>query len=171
MSCSPFEATQTQLCVAGSSIFRIYKFHDNSLKMSHQTKVDKLIRCVSWVNDNRIVAGTKESRILVIEAGELMVEMTYQLPQAGLGIPSPEVSAIEAYDNGLLIGLDTGVVVSFRKTDDQYYYKKNREIALEEASVSQIALNPHDEMAVVTLKNNQIYKLTFEGDSQVLCLI
>ena len=167
MSCSPFEASQTQICVIGNCIFRIFKFHDGSLKMSHQTKVDKMLTCHSWATDNRIVAGSRDCKILVIESGELMLEMSYHIPHAGMGLPNPEISAITAFDAGFLLGLDSGVVVIFKKTEDAYYYKKTREITLEESPIATICLNIHDEIAVVTLRNSQIFKLTFEGDSQV----
>jgi hypothetical protein len=156
MTVSPFDGIP-QMCVVGDSIFRVFKYTD-SLKLAHQTKIEKICMCNVWIDDSMIAVGTHDSKIILVQNGECILEISYLLPH----FDSSPCSSIAVQESGLLLGLDNGVIVFFQKTEDHYYYKKVREVLLEESKVVAIAVSPHEEVSVITLENSQIYKVTME---------
>lgn len=157
MSVSPFEGS-IQICVIGVALFRIFKFADG-LKLAHQTKIEKHLTCHAWIDESTVAVGTFDSKILVIRNGDCILEMTYQLPH----IESSPCSSLAIHGNGMLLGLENGIMVFFQRTEDQYYYKKISEVMLEEARISEIAISPQEECAIISLSNAQIYKITMEN--------
>ncbi|KAI8930320.1 WD40-repeat-containing domain protein [Entophlyctis helioformis] len=165
MTCNHHDPINTQICATGNNLFRIFRFVEGVFKMAHQNKMDKNILCHSWVNESRIVAGTQDSKILIFDAGELVLEISYVIPHSGNSI-IPAVNTIMSFSSGLIAGLSTGVGVLFDKTEDTFFYKKSKEFLLEEAEISCIALGPHEDTAVVTMKNSQIYNVSFDADTK-----
>ncbi|KAL2916411.1 hypothetical protein HK105_204167 [Polyrhizophydium stewartii] len=165
MSCNHHDMSTTQVCVTGNGLFRVFRLVEGTFKMAHQNKMDKNIMCHSWVNETRVVAGTQDSKILIFDAGELVLEISYVIPHNSTGL-IPSINTIMCFSSGLVVGLSTGVGVLFDKTDDSYYYKKSKEFLLEEAEISSIAMSPHEDSAVITMKNSQIYTITFEADTK-----
>ena len=96
--------------------------------------------CHSWANKNRIVAGTDDSKLLVFDSGEHILEIAYVVPSNSdnAEVRDAKIMSIESYSNGLVAGISTGVVVFFEKTDDSYLYKKSKEFLLEDSNVSTI---------------------------------
>ncbi|KAJ3327353.1 Cilia- and flagella-associated protein 57 [Blyttiomyces sp. JEL0837] len=166
MTCNPFDLTTTQVCVTGNSLFRIFKYTEGNFKLLNQQKPDKNLVCHCWINDVRIVAGTEDSKLLVFESGDLILEISYLVPStSNLHSTTPSITAVTSFAGGIIAGTSTGVCVLFEKTDDSYLYKKNKEFVLEESNVGCIALSPSDDMAVCTLSNSQIYLITLDADS------
>eukprot|EP00842_Homolaphlyctis_polyrhiza_P003989 jgi/Hompol1/4591/HPOL_003747-RA len=166
MTCNHHDSSNSQICVTGNNLFRVFRFVEGIFKMAYQSKTDKNILCHAWVSENRVVAGTQDAKILIYEAGELILEISYVVPQANNPVSTPAINTISIFSSGLLIGLNTGVGVLFDKTDDSYHYKKSKEFLLEETEISSVALSPHEDSAVVTLKNSQIYMVTFDADTK-----
>jgi hypothetical protein len=126
--------------------------------------------CHAWVNRNRIVAGTDDSKLLVFESAEHILEIAYLVPGDSDDNPenkSAKILSVESYSNGLVVGVSTGVTVFFEKTDDTYLYKKSKEFLLEDAEVTAIAINPTEKNALACSKNGQIYTLPIESDGKV----
>lgn len=125
--------------------------------------------CHSWVNKNRIVAGTDDSKLLVFESGEHILEIAYVVPTRSDQSDNREskILSVESYSNGLVAGISSGVTVFFEKTDDIYLYKKAKEFLLEDSEVSTITVNPTEKNALVCLNNGQIYTLPIESDGKV----
>ncbi|KAL5032569.1 Cilia- and flagella-associated protein 57 [Batrachochytrium dendrobatidis] len=176
ISCHGYDQLNTQVSVTGNNTFRVFRIVDGAFKLSYQNKIDKNILCHAWVNDSRIVAGTNDSKILIFDAGELILEISYFIPQApkynqDLTIQEPcniipTVNTLTVFSTGLLAGLSTGVGVMFEKTDDLYFYKKTNEFLLEETEFACVSLSPHEDFVVVSLKNSQIYTVSLEADSK-----
>ncbi|KAI8914770.1 hypothetical protein DFJ77DRAFT_33178 [Powellomyces hirtus] len=167
MSVSPYDSTNTQVCVTGNGLFRTYKHAEGFWKMLHQHKSDKNLLCHTYLSESRIIVGTDDSKLQVYEAGELVLELTYVLPNASVQhyVVPPAITEIKAFSNGVLAGTSTGVAVLFERTEDSTLLKKSREFFFEEdAAVACIALNPGEDSAVVSLKNSQIYTLTLDYD-------
>jgi hypothetical protein len=165
--CPFFESQQTHICVSGNSLFRVYKFNEPIVKLSHQTKIEKVVSSHSWINENRIAAATVDCKILLIENGDIIFEMSYVLPHAGMGLRSPEIKCIGTLHEGLIIGLDTGVAVLFQKTDDSLMYKKVNELLVDEAAIKCIGLNIHRDCMLLSLENNEIFNVSFESGNSV----
>ena len=110
--------------------------------------------------------GTEDSKLLVFDSGELILEISYVLPPSTTAIEIiPQITSVATYSNGLVAGISTGVAVFFEKTDDAYLYKKSKEYLLEDAEVNTITINPTETMALASLKNGQIYSLPIELDA------
>ncbi|KAJ3101659.1 Cilia- and flagella-associated protein 57 [Phlyctochytrium planicorne] len=166
MTCNPFDLSSTQVCLTGNSIFRIYRYQEGNFKLINQQKPDKNLLCHCWINDVRIVAGTDDSKILVFDSGDLILEISYVVPLTGtVQNRSPTIETVTSFAGGIIAGTSTGVCVLFERTDDNYLYKKNKEFLLEDSEVSCIALSPAEDMAVCTLGNSQIYLITMDADS------
>lgn len=116
-----------------------------------------------WISEDRVVAGTNSSKLLVFDQGDLVMEILYVLPSNEQSPPSFDF--VTAYSGGVLAGTSTGVCIMFEKTDDDLLYKKTREFIMEPSGVSTIAVRPSDDSAVCTLKNSQIYSISLDADS------
>jgi cilia- and flagella-associated protein 57 len=132
--------------------------------------------CHAWANENRVVAGTADSKILVFEAGELVLEISYTLPPSTGNNNAPQtilpaILTIVTFSTGMMAGLSTGAGVLFEKTDDAYLYKKGREFYLEDSAIVFGSVSPHEDCAAVTLQNGQLYVVWFDADTKVGCTL
>ena len=65
----------TQLCVVGNSIFKLFRYSEGNLKQFAFQKMEpQNFLCQAWVSDERIIAGTDSGRLLLFESGELKNE-------------------------------------------------------------------------------------------------
>ncbi|KAJ3200395.1 Cilia- and flagella-associated protein 57 [Entophlyctis luteolus] len=164
MTCNPFDFSNTQICVTGSSMFRTFKFTEGNFKMVSQQKPDKNLLCHCWASEIRVVAGTEDSKFLVFDGGDLILEISYFLPNGALKVPS--ILWLTSFPAGFMAATSTGLVVQFEKTDDAVMYKKNKEFVLEQdVEVKCITMNPTDESAVCTTSNSQIYLISLDAES------
>ncbi|KAI8618896.1 WD40-repeat-containing domain protein [Chytriomyces sp. MP71] len=164
MTCNPFDANNTLICVTGNLIFRIFKFTEGNFKLVNQQKPDKNLICHCWISEVRVIAGTEDSKLLVFDAGDLILEISYVFP-GNVSMKTPSIQTVTQFSGGIMAGTSTGFCVLFEKTEDNFLYKKNKEFLLEENAVRCIAMNPTDDMAVCTLSNSQIYVVTLDADS------
>lgn len=66
----------TQLCVTGNGIFKLFRYSEANLKPVSFQKVDlQNYLCQAWVSDERVVVGTDNGRLLLFESGELKGEI------------------------------------------------------------------------------------------------
>lgn len=70
----------TQLCVTGTGVFKLFRYSEGSLKQSSFAKVESInFLCHTWMSEQRVIAGTDTGRLLVFESGDLRreISMTY----------------------------------------------------------------------------------------------
>ncbi|KAJ3346258.1 Cilia- and flagella-associated protein 57 [Entophlyctis luteolus] len=145
-------------------MFRTFKFTEGNFKMVSQQKPDKNLLCHCWASEIRVVAGTEDSKFLVFDGGDLILEISYFLPNGALKVPS--ILWLTSFPAGFMAATSTGLVVQFEKTDDAVMYKKNKEFVLEQdVEVKCITMNPTDESAVCTTSNSQIYLISLDAES------
>lgn len=66
-----------QLCVSGSSVFKLFRYSEGALKQSSFSKVETInFLCHAWVTEERVIAGTDTGRLLVFESGDLRREIS-----------------------------------------------------------------------------------------------
>ena len=66
----------TQVCVSGVGLLRLYHYGEGALKRTSAAKVEGIaLLCHAWVSGARVVAGTDTGRLLMIESGELRWEL------------------------------------------------------------------------------------------------
>merc|ERR1711937_767757 len=65
----------TQVSVVGNGIFKLFRYSETTLKPFAYQKLDPYdYLCHAWVEEQRVVVGTKEGKILIFDGGELKVE-------------------------------------------------------------------------------------------------
>lgn len=65
----------TQLCVVGNGIFKLFRYSEGNLKQFAFQKMEpQNFLCHTWVSDERIIAGTDMGKLLLFESGELKNE-------------------------------------------------------------------------------------------------
>jgi WD40 repeat protein len=169
MSCNPYDQT-TNICITGENIFRIFRFQEGFLKLIYQTKFEQDLTCHTWVSENRVLCGTSDTKLLVFEQGELISEMQYLVPLNNDAIDDhlkqPVVTAISAFSNGVLLGLENGCVVYFEKTPD-VPYKQKKEVFFEEGGITNIQWNGREDRAVISTALCQIFLLNIENNAEV----
>ena len=66
----------TQLCVVGQGIFKLFRYSEGNLKQFAFQKLDpQNFLSHAWLSDEKIVAGTDSGRLLLFESGELRNEL------------------------------------------------------------------------------------------------
>ncbi|VDO59646.1 unnamed protein product [Schistosoma margrebowiei] len=61
----------TLICVVGTDIFRLYRYGENSLKTYGINKVEpRNFLCHTWIDGEKIAAGTDDGRWILVENGE-----------------------------------------------------------------------------------------------------
>ena len=67
----------TQICVSGNGVFKLFRYTEGSLKQSNSIKLDtQNILSHAWMSEERVIAGTETGRLLVFESGDLRWEMS-----------------------------------------------------------------------------------------------
>ncbi|EDV23339.1 uncharacterized protein TRIADDRAFT_27651 [Trichoplax adhaerens] len=67
----------TQLCVIGNGIFKLFRYSEGNLKQFAFLKMEPHnYLCQSWVTEDKVIVGTDEGRLFLFEAGELKNEFT-----------------------------------------------------------------------------------------------
>lgn len=75
VSFNPLDSTQ--VCVSGSSVFKLFRYVDGALKQTNSAKLESQnVLSHAWMSEERIIAGTETGRLLVFESGELRWEMS-----------------------------------------------------------------------------------------------
>ena len=76
VSFNPFD--NTQICVTGQHVLKLYRYSDGGLKQlsfAKMAETQKNFLCQSWIGEDRLVVGTDASRVCVFESGELVAEV------------------------------------------------------------------------------------------------
>ena len=67
----------TQLCVVGNGIFKLFRYSEGNLKQFAFQKMEpQNFLSHTWLSDERIIAGTDTGRLLLFESGELKNEFS-----------------------------------------------------------------------------------------------
>lgn len=180
----------TQLCVVGNGIFKLFRYSEGNLKQFAFQKMEpQNFLCQAWVSDERIIAGTDSGRLLLFESGELKSEFhvgggganasapTRQsmasVPESGVSQDAPpQVTCIIAFSKGFICSGGAGTVHLFEKTEEKDFYKKAREIKipvdtqspdpqlLENQEIVNLTVSPSEETLVCSTKTSQLYCIT-----------
>lgn len=75
VSFNPFN--NTQLCVSGDGVFKLFRYSEGALKQSSFAKVESVnFLCHAWLTADRVIAGTDTGRLLVFESGSVRREIS-----------------------------------------------------------------------------------------------
>ncbi|TPX74759.1 hypothetical protein CcCBS67573_g03970 [Chytriomyces confervae] len=175
----------TQLCVVGNGIFKLFRYSEGSLKLSLFQKFEaKNFLCHCWTADERVVIGTDDSRILICESnGELKAEIAFSTES-----PLRSCHSLISFNKGFVAGGAGGTVYVYEREDtapaaatnstigatsgadpaqpvassgSKDLFKKARDYSLQDESIKivNMAISPSEDMLVCTSENNQIYNV------------
>uniref|UniRef100_H2ZKC8 Cilia- and flagella-associated protein 57 n=1 Tax=Ciona savignyi TaxID=51511 RepID=H2ZKC8_CIOSA len=138
----------TQICVVGNHIFKLFRYAEGNLKPFGFQKMDlQNYLSHAWVSDERVVVGTDTGRLLLFENGELKTEFHAALPSGsnadtnsvsvsmipedtmsltGSGLGSSQITSVVAYSKGFACAAGAGMVHLYEKTDEKDFYRKTR---------------------------------------------
>ncbi|KND04574.1 uncharacterized protein SPPG_00295 [Spizellomyces punctatus DAOM BR117] len=173
----------TQLCVIGNGIFKLFRYQEGVLKAFAIQKGDlKNYMSHCWSADDRIIVGTEDGKILIFENnGELRAELNYlhgssQIPRA--------VCTMFAYSKGFICGGSNGSIAIYDKSDEagssavaqqsgqsqlsqsnKELYRKVKELTLqdENAKITSMAISPSEDNLVCTTETNQMFAIMLAG--------
>ncbi|OUM67475.1 hypothetical protein PIROE2DRAFT_5114, partial [Piromyces sp. E2] len=157
-----YETSLVFVSVIGSSILRVYRYVENTLKIVNQIRTEYKCVCHTWVSKSRIIIGTENEKILIYENGEFISTIDISLNPNQLlteqQAKQVKITAIVPFSTGFAIGNGAGVISVFEKIEDNMgYYRKNHDEALENSAVKTISVHVNKKGLLVTLENNQVY--------------
>ncbi|XP_070976350.1 cilia- and flagella-associated protein 57 [Oncorhynchus clarkii lewisi] len=141
----------TQVCVSGNGVFKLFRYAEGALKQSNFLKLESQnFLSHTWMSEERVIAGTETGRLLVFESGDLRWEMSVTTKPATQeadrqlerrkpeevksegAAPSrmPRITAITSYSKGFACSAGPGTVCLFEKTEEKDNYRKTREIRI-----------------------------------------
>ncbi|KAJ3005843.1 Cilia- and flagella-associated protein 57, partial [Thoreauomyces humboldtii] len=169
----------TQLCVIGNGIFKLFRYQEGLLKLFSIQKMEPknfLSHC--WAAGDRIIVGTEDGKILIFEAnGELKAEIAHG---QGPAATPRSITTLLAYSKGFICGGSKGSIAIYDRNEDgagtslpgaagqlsgRDIYRKVKELSLsdENSKVTNMALSPSEDNLVATTETNQIYALMLAG--------
>jgi hypothetical protein len=161
----------SQICVTGWGIFKVYRYTEGNFKLLQTPKFDRNIHCHCWTSEDRIVLGTEEGKIIVIEcSGDIKWET-----MVSSNSKPKSIHSIASYSKGFIVGCSGGTVAIYERVDEMIgatqariiepantnkdAYRKQREhsIADENGKLLNMAISLNEDLAIFSSDNCQIY--------------
>uniref|UniRef100_A0A8C1LC29 Cilia- and flagella-associated protein 57-like n=1 Tax=Cyprinus carpio TaxID=7962 RepID=A0A8C1LC29_CYPCA len=146
----------TQICVSGNRVFKIFRYAGEILKQSSTFKTDTHhFLCHTWMSTEQVIAGTDAGQLMMFESGRQRWEMNVTPVQKVSSVRTireiseviyliqsekqdcnetfstlPRVTAIVGYSNGFACSAGPGTVCLFEKREEEDQYKKTKEIKI-----------------------------------------
>ncbi|XP_056146428.1 cilia- and flagella-associated protein 57-like [Lampris incognitus] len=148
----------TQICVSGNGVFKLFRYSEGDLKQGSSPRVDSVnVLCHTWITEEQVIAGTDTGRLLVFESGdlrreididtkpvlqdsdrkvngkkreEMQAEETTEVIMMEGGWSAPRITAILSYSMGFACSVGPGIVSLFGKTEKKDSYRKTKEIRI-----------------------------------------
>ncbi|KAL6489815.1 hypothetical protein MHYP_G00001600 [Metynnis hypsauchen] len=181
----------TQICVSGNGVFKLFRYAEGALKQSNSVKETQNILSHAWMSEERVIAGTETGRLLVFESGDLRWEMsatskvstqeaerrTEKKSEDAPSVPTslPRVTAITAYSKGFACSAGPGTVCIFEKTEEKDNYRRTREIKIppdpcsnepsqaEQQEITTLCISPSEETLATSTDRGQLYHITLSS--------
>uniref|UniRef100_A0A4W5P762 Cilia and flagella associated protein 57 n=1 Tax=Hucho hucho TaxID=62062 RepID=A0A4W5P762_9TELE len=187
VSLNPYD--NTQVCVSGNGVFKLFRYAEGVLKQStfHKQETHNFLSH-AWMSEERVIAGTEAGRLMVFESGDLRWDMSVttkttmsQDPDSAEGNDEvtppqlPRVTVITAYSKGFACSAGPGTVCLFERTDDKDNYRKTREIRIppdqcshepshaEQQQIVSLVISPSEETVVTSTDRGQLYSITLSS--------
>ncbi|RXN13979.1 cilia- and flagella-associated 57 [Labeo rohita] len=173
----------TQICVSGNGVFKIFRYAGETLKQSNIFKTDTHnFLCHTWMSTEQVIAGTDAGQLMMFEAGRLRWEMNVTSVQKidsqsekqdskETSSTLPRVTAIVGYSNGFACSAGPGTVCLFEKIEEEDQYKKTKEIKIppelfsndpssaEQQEISTLCISPSEETLAASTDRGQLYDI------------
>ncbi|PIK39548.1 putative cilia- and flagella-associated protein 57 [Apostichopus japonicus] len=170
----------TQICVVGDGIFKLFRYSEGNLKQfAFQKTEPQNYLSHAWISDERVIVGTDNGKLYIFEAGELKSEMSlsFQPKEGDMNAITEQavagegalITSIISYSKGFACSGGKGIVHLFERTEDKESFKKSREIKTpnnaigadptrtEGYDIRNLTVSPSEETLIATTTNNQLY--------------
>ncbi|XP_077064460.1 cilia and flagella associated protein 57 [Siphateles boraxobius] len=172
----------TQICVSGNGVFKMFRYAGETLKQSSTFKTDAHnFLCHTWISTEKVVAGTETGQLMMFESSRLRWEINVasvqkvksQSEKQDSNEPSstqPRVTAIVGYSSGFVCSAGPGTVCLFEKTEEDQY-KKTKDIKIppglfsndpssaEHQEISTLCISPSEETLTASTDRGQLYSI------------
>ncbi|XP_028666683.1 cilia- and flagella-associated protein 57 [Erpetoichthys calabaricus] len=180
----------TQVCVTGSGVFKLFRYTEGSLKQTNAQRLDaQNYLSHAWVTDDRIIVGTDNGRLLLFEGGDLRWE-THVVPKPSTrdsdrslpskgeieqSIAAPRITAVATYSKGFACSAGLGTVCVFEKTEEKDNYRRAREIQIpqdqhsyepsnaEHQEILTLCISPSEETLLASTDHCQLYSIALSS--------
>ncbi|KAG1932003.1 cilia- and flagella-associated protein 57 [Pimephales promelas] len=173
----------TQICVSGNGVFKIFRYAGETLKQSSTFKTDTHnFLCHTWISTEKVVAGTETGQLMMFESSRLRWEINLasvqkaksQSEKQDSNEPSsalPRVTAIVSYSSGFVCSAGPGTVCLFEKIEEEDQYKKTKDIKIppevfgndsssaEHQEISTLCISPSEETLTASTDRGQLYTI------------
>ncbi|XP_072308119.1 cilia- and flagella-associated protein 57 [Eucyclogobius newberryi] len=191
VSFNPFN--NTQLCVSGSGVLKLFRYAEGSLKQTSFPKVESVnFLCHTWLTQDRVVAGTDSGRLLIFESGELRREINLGTAAAKERADRPvemkkikdgdvdescslgRITTVTALSKGFACSAGPGTVSLFDRTKDDGYRKRQDILILSDAwgaelvpaesqEIHSLCISPAEETIVISTDRGQLYSVALSS--------
>lgn len=144
----------TQLCVVGNNIYKMYRYLDGSLKNYLSLKQENHhFMSHAWLSDERVLVGNNKAEIFLIQNGEILIEhalfdvresetgrpmttassINSQLPGVNKSLHTNDgndVTSIIPYSKGFVVSCGRGRAFLYERQEDKEYFRKIRELRI-----------------------------------------
>ncbi|OAF69544.1 WD repeat-containing protein [Intoshia linei] len=176
----------TQVCIIGQGVFKIYRYNENAFKQVSFQKIEiQEFTCHSWLADDRLAIGTLTGKILIFDCGELKVELDcttmseLEEKQAKLldtfALGTGQINFIMAYGKSLMVSCGNGLIQYFEKSEikDGINYRRGRQYIIPKDTtnydsssnlrhnINSIGLSPQESLFVCSTDTKQIFTAQF----------
>ncbi|XP_048019038.1 cilia- and flagella-associated protein 57 [Megalobrama amblycephala] len=172
----------TQICVSGNGVFKIFRFAGETLKQSSTFKTDSQnFLCHTWISTEKVIAGTETGQLMMFESCRLRWETSVasvqkvksQSEKQDSNEPSsilPRVTAIVGYSSGFVCSAGPGTVCLFEKIEEDQY-KKTKDIKIppemfsndpssaEQQEISTLCISPSEDTLAASTDRGQLYSI------------
>jgi WD40 repeat protein len=161
------------LCTTGPTSLKIWRLVDKQLKptdvlprrakdataLGAAQATSFRFTCHCWFDEEKLVAGTEEGDLLVVENNETKKILR------GIHGEGMAVTAVQCVARGIITGGDGGVVALLERTfDESTFFRVLRRIAVGHTSrVVDISVAPKEDNAVVFFQNNAMGLIALEN--------
>jgi len=155
----------THLCVVGSTIFKMFRYQENSLKAVQTPKTEALnFLCQAWLSETQIVVGTDQNTVMLFDGPEFKSEFTVMGDNRTDGY---RVECISATSTGFVCGGMQGSLNIFEQVEEAEMFKKVKEELVPNDTDSQqvlksIAISPSEKRILISTDAHQMYTLSLE---------
>ncbi|MCJ8750012.1 hypothetical protein PDJAM_G00194050 [Pangasius djambal] len=172
----------TQICVTGKGVFKIFKLENETLNRTTLFKMDvENILCHAWMSEDCIVAGTETGRLLLLmlKSGDmhrLGMPCERQTEERDSDVITssptelPRVTAITRYSTGFACSAGPGLICLYEETKEKDSYRKTAEIRIpqdpfrqssqaERQEITSVCMSPSEETLAISTDQGQIYHI------------
>ncbi|KAG2387150.1 hypothetical protein C9374_001482 [Naegleria lovaniensis] len=155
----PFRVTQItinpyshwQMATTGPDDMKIWRFTEGELKHIDPIGSDKYTyRCHTWFDDEKLLVGTEEGQILVIDGKNVVKTFSNVHPNAS------GILCIEAIDRGFVCAGENGYFSVFERTyDSEYFNHYKRFRTLEKRKIVSICVSRKENNVICCYDDNK----------------